>query len=559
MFPVLRIARLACLAVLLAGAGPLLAADTGKPDAMTADGGRYYGPLAGGRMHGRGRIEWANGARYEGELADGLFSGRGRLQYAGGDVYEGEFREGLFNGQGRLKGRTSTYQGEFRRGMFAGQGELVYDDGGKYRGAFDSGRFHGKGRYESAEGESYEGDFDRGEFSGTGTLARKDGARYRGTFLKWRQHGKGRFEDPEGNVFEGQFVNGDLEGVGRATGKNGESYEGEFRQWRFHGKGVLRMPNGDVYKGGFDRGVFEGEGALTYAKPRPDGRTQESGTWQRGVLPNEKERQQARRNVETALYSQRALLDRALVAIEPADPARINLYLLAVAGDGTQEVFRREVEFVREQFAQRFGTRGRALALINSRNTVATAPMATLTSIRQSLKVIASRMDRERDILFLFLTSHGSKEHELSLNQSSMDLADLSAAELGVVLKETGIRWKVVVVSACYGGGFIDPLKDEHTLIITAARHDRQSFGCSDDNDFTYFGRAFFKEALPRSGSFRDAFHKAEALVREWEIKDAKEAGKPATREGVSLPQMFNPAPIDDHLGRWFAQPPAAK
>jgi hypothetical protein len=216
-------------------------------------------------------------------------------------------------------------------------------------------------------------------------------------------------------------------------------------------------------------------------------------------------------------------------------------------------VFRREVEFVRDQFAQRFGTEGHSLLLINSRNTVETAPMATVTSIREALAAIGARMDKEKDILFLFLSSHGSREHELTLNQNNMSLRGLSAKELAARLKETGIRWKVVVVSACYGGGFIDPIKDKRTLVIAAARYDRQSFGCADENDFTYFGRAFFKDALPQSVSFQDAFRKAERLVAEQERSD----GNPGNKKDAgnfSLPQMFNPEPMEKHLQLWWAE-----
>ena len=66
-------------------------------------------------------------------------------------------------------------------------------------------------------------------------------------------------------------------------------------------------------------------------------------------------------------------------------------------------------------------------------------------------------MNRDEDILFLFLTSHGSPEHEFKLQQNHMTLRDLPARELGELLKASGIRWKVIVVSACYSGGFIDP------------------------------------------------------------------------------------------------------
>jgi hypothetical protein len=104
----------------------------------------------------------------------------------------------------------------------------------------------------------------------------------------------------------------------------------------------------------------------------------------------------------------------------------------------------------------------------------------------------------------------------------------------------------VVVVSACYSGGFIDPLRDDSTLIITAARYDRSSFGCADENDFTYFGRAFFKEALPASRSFQDAFSKADALVAEWERKDQPGQDR-------SLPQIYSTPTINAQLARWWA------
>ncbi len=575
------------------------AADRTHPDTVTPDGGRYYGPLANGKLHGRGRLEWDNGARYEGEFENGLFSGRGRLKTGSGQLYEGEFRNGVmsgrgrfefrdgsiyvgefrndfFNGQGRLEstngrvyegafengeyhglgrliGPNRNYQGEFRNGLYWGHGEEVDEEGRKYRGEFVRGRFQGKGRFEYPNGDVYDGDFDKGEFTGKGTLTRKDGTRYEGAFLKWRFHGAGRHVDAQGNVYEGQFVNGELAGPGRVAAKNGDLYEGDLKQWRAEGQGVLQLANGDVYKGTFARGLYEGKGTLVYAKPRHDGRAEDSGIWRYGRLVNEEDERQAKVNVETALYNQRALLDKALASVTPSDAKKINLYLLAVAGDGSQEVFRREVEFVRKQFDREFGTQGRSLALINSRNTVASAPMATMTSIRESLNGIAARMDKKKDILFVFLTSHGSQEHELVLNQNNMNLRGLRARELGELLKEAGIRWKVIVISACYGGGFIDSVKDDRTLVITAARRDRRSFGCADENDFTHFGRAFFKDALPKSRSFAEAFGKAESLIKEWEAKELK-AGDRTGENEFSLPQIVSPEPIQKYLDRWWAQ-----
>ncbi len=524
------------------------AAPARQPDAITPDGGRYHGKLVNGRMHGHGVIEWPTGERYEGGLENGLFAGKGKLQTAR-FVYEGEFKAGRMSGQGRYAGTDKSV----------------------YVGQFADELFHGQGRYENAAKDVYEGSFVKGEFEGKGTYRRADGASHAGMFRDWRPHGPGIYTDAKGNVYEGDFADGDMHGKGRFSGKDGSRYEGEFRDWQYHGQGVFRNAAGDEYKGGFAYGMYDGKGVLNYARPREDGRSRDAGTWRYGALQDPVAAQQIRTNVELALYGQKALLDKTLAGLAPRVPDRINLYLLAIGGDGSQEVFRREVEFVQKQFDRDFGTRGRSLALINSRTTAAQAPMATLTSIRESIGAIAARMDKDRDILFLFLTSHGSKDHQLTLNQNGMDLRDLEAAELGRILKESGIRWKVVVVSACYSGGFIEPLKDAHTMVITAARHDRTSFGCADENDFTYFGKAFFKESLPGAASFADAFRKARTLVEKREADDFRQASrrKPAAAQGNqadaeadkpqhSEPQIHRSPLVERHLAQWQAQKRAA-
>jgi len=253
--------------------------------------------------------------------------------------------------------------------------------------------------------------------------------------------------------------------------------------------------------------------------------------------------------VSSAALAAPAELRTVLASLEPSQPGRINMYLLAVAGDGSQEVFRREVEFVRSQFDRDFGTRGRSVALVNTRSTASTAPPATVATIREALMGIAARMDRDNDILFLFMTSHGGKDHEFKLSQNATALPGLKPRELAEMLDDSRIRWKVVLVSACYSGGFIAPLKDATTMVITAARADRTSFGCEDENDFTYFGRAFFKEALPGSGSFFEAFGKAKSLVDEWEKNDK------TSKAERSLPQIHSPVPLSEHLKKWWAQP----
>ena len=128
--------RHALAAVLLCLAGVAAAA---TPDALTPDGGSYYGPLVGGRMHGRGRIEYSNGARYEGEFANGLYWGKGELRYPEGRVrvYRGDFVRGEFEGTGRAEMENGdVFEGEFRKGNFTGRGVHTRKDGARYEGGF---------------------------------------------------------------------------------------------------------------------------------------------------------------------------------------------------------------------------------------------------------------------------------------------------------------------------------------------------------------------------------------------------------------------------------------
>lgn len=594
------LAVFALLGALLVGAPSLYAADpAAKPDGIAADGGRYFGPVVNGRFHGRGRMEWPNGDQYEGDFADGLMSGKGRMKWANGTQYEGDFRNGRANGKGRTqdadgsvytgeyrdnyysgKGRLESpgdftyegdfafdlfdgqghyvekaheYRGGFKRGRYSGEGEGTSPDGSTYRGMHVQGRWEGKGRFENAQKEVFEGDFTANEFTGKGVYTKPDGLRYEGEFDNWRFQGQGKYFMPDGSFYEGLFVEGMLQGKGRFTGKDGTLYAGQFKDWLYDGQGELRLPDGDVYKGRFQRGFYHGPGTLTFARPR-DGKTQATGVWKMGSLQGaDAAERKPGADVEAAIYGQRKLLDDALAAVAPGDPARINLYVLAVAGDGSQEVFRREVEFVRNQFAQKFGTGERTVALVNSRTTMGTAPMATVTSVTEAVKAIAGKMDREKDILFIYLSSHGSPEVGLYLNQNNIQLRSLTAKNLAAILKASGIRWKVVVVSACYAGGFLYPLRDDSTMVIAAARSDRKSFGCADENDFTYFGEAYFKDALPQSTSFAEAFEKAKVIVEKREAEQQPKGAKPKEEE-FSRPQMHNPDKVDAYLRKWWGQ-----
>jgi hypothetical protein len=144
-------------------------------------------------------------------------------------------------------------------------------------------------------------------------------------------------------------------------------------------------------------------------------------------------------------------------------------------------------------------------------------------------------MNRDEDVLVLFLTSHGSADHKFALDLWPLKLNELDPAALRKALDESAIRNRVVVVSACYSGGFVERLRDANTLVITAAAPDRNSFGCSNEAEWTYFGRAYFDEALRTTRSFTDAFALAVPAIERRERAESFEPSRPQMVVGSAI------------------------
>lgn len=269
--------------------------------------------------------------------------------------------------------------------------------------------------------------------------------------------------------------------------------------------------------------------------------------WQKDLRAEYEQRQRqqpAPLVAESVLVEQPALLEPVLAGLQRGQPGLTELYFIGFGGDGSQKVFQREVEYVADLFRRRFGAAGRSLALVNDREQPLRQPMASVSNLERAIEGVAMRMNLDEDILFLFITSHGSRDHELAIRLSDMRLWQLSSARLAELLDQSGVRWRVIVISGCYSGGFIEPLKNPYSLVITSARADRSSFGCHDTADLTYFGRAYFEQALAETVSFTEAFRKAQLRVRQWETRD---------QYTHSEPQMAVGEHIEAKLAEWQA------
>ena len=242
---------------------------------------------------------------------------------------------------------------------------------------------------------------------------------------------------------------------------------------------------------------------------------------------------------ESAFYVQPLLLNRALAQLQEGEEGVTDWYFLGVGGAAYQSVFRREVESVQSLFDNRFSADGHSMVLINDDDTTLSQPIATRTSISKAIETIGERMNKDEDVLFLFLTSHGTADGVFELNNTPLQIQSLTPDWLKTQLDSAGIKWRVVVVSSCFSGTFIPPLQDTNSLIITASAANKTSFGCADDADFTYFGRAFFDEALRQEHSLVKAFEAAKVSIAEREKEEGFAPSQPQIYMGAEMEQAL--------------------
>lgn len=554
-----------------------ISSGTGK--AVLPDGSIYLGEFKEGLFEGKGTLKWRNGEEYSGDFKAGLQHGRGVRTHVTGDVYEGEYQEGYESGSGKFTYRNGDhYEGGFKMGMLHGKGLYTNSRGDFYSGNFVENDLSGHGKFKnSLSGDTYEGEFKDWLFDGKGVAVFKRGNRYSGRFKEgapdgnmvveysngshyeggmrgWEHHGHGILRTQDGDVYTGKFNDGKLVGIaeitkndderyvgktknfqydgnGKLTKKDGTSYQGAFEHGFYHGHGELITPDGKNYVGELKYGAFNGNGTLVY-KDDSGKKISLSGMWASGKYVGDDSAAYVKDglasvNVEEALYKQPRLVNKALSDILPNTPGIQDMYYVGFAGHGSQDVFMKEARFSARVMKDNYNTEGRSISLINNLKTIDHNPMAIATNLKLVLNGIAAKMDLEEDILFLYITSHGSKDHKISVNLDGLPLNELSAKQLKNILDESKIKWKVVVIAACYSGGFVDVIKDKYTLVMTAARADRQSFGCGDNEELTYFGRAYFEKSLGKGVGLIDAFEQARAYVTKVEKEEKREPSEP--------------------------------
>ncbi len=238
------------------------------------------------------------------------------------------------------------------------------------------------------------------------------------------------------------------------------------------------------------------------------------------------------------VQSQPALLKAEIARLAPHRKGETDVYAIGIAG-WPLDVFLKEVDRGLVAIGSVLPIKTRTLHLINHPATVSRVPLATPHNFAAAVHAVGQVMDRDGDVLVLLLTSHGDR-NGFGLQLPSMTI-DLTPQQVAATLDREGIKNRVVIVSACFSGIFVPPLQNDHTIVMTAADANHTSFGCAPENDWTYFGDAFFRQGLQPGTDFQNAFEHARILIAGWELMDRAPPSNPQGYFGPALVAKLAP------------------
>jgi hypothetical protein len=237
-------------------------------------------------------------------------------------------------------------------------------------------------------------------------------------------------------------------------------------------------------------------------------------------------------------------MEAAIARLAPQTRGRTDFYAIGIAGDALQDVFIKELDGALASLGQVLPIQDRIIRLVNHVDTVEETSIASRANFAAAVRAIGRVMDKDEDVLIVFVTSHGSRSGAALVLPSLID-ADLSPEDVASVLDREGIRNRVVIVSACFAGVFVKPLANENTVVVTAADDKHTSFGCSNEREWTYFGDAFFNQSLRSGVDLEQAFHDARILIRQWEARDGLTYSNPQGHFGHALMEKLRRAGVE--------------
>lgn len=165
---------------------------------------------------------------------------------------------------------------------------------------------------------------------------------------------------------------------------------------------------------------------------------------------------------------------------------------------------------------------------------------ASVTDQRNAVEAFRAVASRTSGGCLLHLTSHGDPNGIVFGPNGRMRPQGLDR----LLDEACGSRPTVVVVSACFSGVFVPALAAPNRMVLTAARPDRSSFGCGENDRYPFFDQCLI-ENLPEARDFVDLGRRAKACVAALETAGGlKPPSEPQTSIGSEMQALLPLTPF---------------
>jgi len=151
---------------------------------------------------------------------------------------------------------------------------------------------------------------------------------------------------------------------------------------------------------------------------------------------------------------------------------------------------------------------------------------------------LATKARQARAGCLVYITSHGSPDGVL-LGDRLAPPALLQA----MVSRACPGRPTAVIISACFSGVFLPPLSKalgQDGFVLTAARRDRSSFGCSESDRYPFFDGCVIQD-LPAANGFVDLADRVRQCVRR---REDEEGMRPRSEPQLYVGAAFRPGQL---------------
>jgi hypothetical protein len=221
----------------------------------------------------------------------------------------------------------------------------------------------------------------------------------------------------------------------------------------------------------------------------------------------------------------------ALDKLKAQRPGIVDAFVIVAALD-TDPVFDREAREAARVLTSRFGADGRTIVLAEDEGTDRADAAGTPANLAMALARAAAAMDQNEDVLVLYTTSHGSPHAGLNYRHAVFGSGVITPDQLAGMLGAHGPQNRLIILQACFAGQFIPALASPRTIVASAASSMQSSFGCTADNDWTFFGHALINQAMRRPDTFVRQFRRAVVTIIGWEQKLGIASSNPQIKVG---------------------------